>query len=339
MTEEVMSTENLGDTPTEEPKRLVFVYYHSADLDGHCSGAIAMAGNKGEAVVPLGIDYGYDSKIITELVTPHSDDAVYFVDFCPREEDINWLIENLGSHKVTIIDHHETALKKLAEAGHDDLPGLRRIGEAGCELAWKYFFPEREVPAVVTMLGAFDVWDHFNEHVVPFEYGMELLETRPSDPNTHGMWSAVLQETKLPTLPENPEEWTDLDHILNMGMVAKAAVDKRIHRITRSKGYPVKWEDKMWYVVNAPLAFTTDFEFDGFDPGLYDGVIWYAFDGSKNRWKYSLRSFDTEKTNVATIASGFAGGGGHAGAASFTTFTLIPELLVKFEEEQEAVEN
>lgn len=322
-------------------KSVTFVYYHGADLDGHCSGAVAMAGLRGQTVAPLAIDYGYEESYIRDLVTPDNGDKVVFVDFTPRKEDILWLVETIGEENVTIIDHHETALKSLEDMGMSHLPGMRVIGEAGCELAWKHFFPGRPVPAVVTMLGAFDVWDHFNEHVVPFEYGMELLETRPSDPATHGMWSAVLRETTLPSLPENPDEWTDLDHILNMGMVAKAAVDKRIHRITRSKGYPVKWEGKLWYVVNAPLAFTTDFEFEGFDPGLYDGVVWFAFDGAKNRWKYSLRSFNTEETNVGKIASGFAGGGGHAGAASFTVFTPIPELLVKFEGEpqEEQVES
>jgi len=61
------------------------------------------------------------------------------------------------------------------------------VGFAGCELTWNYFFPETEVPEAVRLLGRYDVWDHEDPNVLPFQMGIRLENTWPDDKNM-SMW-------------------------------------------------------------------------------------------------------------------------------------------------------
>ena len=185
-------------------------FYHKADLDGVCSGAIV------KHFVPdvelYGFDYGEEFPwalvLPLERRAPISDviDAdkidrrtVYMVDVSLPPEDMRRLAE---VSNLVFIDHHMTALfeatvSKLGFA----IAGLRDIRWSACELAWKYFsnldrinaastpdaFLEAsfdalhsDVPEAVRLLGRYDVWDkdhpEWESKILPFQYAIRAEE-------------------------------------------------------------------------------------------------------------------------------------------------------------------
>lgn len=124
------------------------VYYHNADLDGLCSGAIAYL-NYGESAEYCGVNYGDPIDLDPKL------DLILFVDFAPQPWP-NPVLEN-----VFVIDHHKTSI---------GLPGIINTKFAACELVWDYFQLERR-PLAVTYIGSADTWrktEDWITHIVPF---------------------------------------------------------------------------------------------------------------------------------------------------------------------------
>ena len=159
-------------------------FYHSADLDGHCSGAIIKQEIPGCDM--RGINYGQDFP--WEDITPG--EKVYMVDFCLQPfSDMDRLNKICRLHWI---DHHKTAIEEARRNGFLAIGGqLLQEGKAGCELTFEYFNKKtKRVPLVITLLGRYDVWDHeYHEYVLPFQYGMrQLKDTRPD--NTE-MWKKL----------------------------------------------------------------------------------------------------------------------------------------------------
>lgn len=167
-------------------------FYHSGDLDGKCSAAIVR--RKFPDCELYGINYG-------ELF-PMGDiigREVIMVDF-----SLPWpLMQEMAqkaSHLIWI-DHHQTAID---EFGKQELPynGTRVfpvlcIGVAACELCWEYFFPEKEMPVSVYLLGRYDVWNHKSDNrILPFQYGMRQDNWNPEDIRA---WQSLLDDTFIPS--------------------------------------------------------------------------------------------------------------------------------------------
>lgn len=130
---------------------MIKCFYHRVDLDGHCSGAIVK--RKYPDVELIGIDYmdGFPWEGIDR------EDTVFMVDFSlPSGED---MIKLYHSCNFIWIDHHESALKQANEMGYNEyINGIRKNGLAGCELTWKYLYPDEEMPLHVWLAGRYDVW-------------------------------------------------------------------------------------------------------------------------------------------------------------------------------------
>ena len=73
-------------------------FYHSADLDGHCSGAIVKL--KYPDCEMIGINYGD----IIDINNIHQDEEVFMVDFCLQPFD--GMLELNKKAKLYWIDHH-----------------------------------------------------------------------------------------------------------------------------------------------------------------------------------------------------------------------------------------
>lgn len=109
-------------------------FYHSADLDGHCSGAIVKFLDPNAKLYP--INYGQDFPW-DEI---YSTDTVVMVDFSlqPFPDMVR-----LASKCVLIwIDHHKTAIEDYNASGLN-LPGIRREGIGACQLTWEYLGRQR----------------------------------------------------------------------------------------------------------------------------------------------------------------------------------------------------
>ena len=147
--------------------------YHSIDLDGQCSGAIVKY--KYPQCKLYGMNYGQD--IPWDLIDQHN--TIFLVDFSFQPEEMIkfvWLKD-----KQTIwIDHHKSIIDSMIDYKVD---GIQRVGVGACELAWEYLFSKTDIPLAVQLLSQYDVWNHKDPRVLPFQYGLRLEDTHPSNQN------------------------------------------------------------------------------------------------------------------------------------------------------------
>jgi len=103
-------------------------FYHSADLDGHCSGAII---KKFNPKVEL-IGYNYGQEFPWDSIQPG--EQVFMVDVSLPMPQM-YKLASMGT--LYWIDHHISAINDHEEqAAREDwsIKGLRRTDRAACEL-------------------------------------------------------------------------------------------------------------------------------------------------------------------------------------------------------------
>lgn len=281
----------------EEPT--YWVFYHSADLDGHCSGAICRYFLEEMGIKPVmrGINYGGDFPF--EQLCPN--DKVYMVDFCLQPEHQMQKLKDMCEELIWI-DHHESSIKALNDF---DCSGIQVIGTAGCELCWGFFTAETPIPQVVKLLGRYDVWDQSNKGlwrtiIYPFQMGMRLYDMRPESNDNMAEWRNLFCD--------RPK---DIETIANKGKVVERYQVNQNERLMYSS-FEIDFDDKQWIAVNA-VGNSQIFE-SKYDPEKHHGMLGFSNKGGKY-WTVSLYSTRPD-VDVSEIAKR-NGGGGHKGAAGF----------------------
>ena len=268
-------------------------FYHRSDLDGHCSGAIVK--RKYPDCEMIGVDYN------DHVCSIKNNEKVFVVDFSFSKDEMLYLHR---AGQLTWIDHHKSAIEKMKDYD-DELEGLREIGKAGCELTWQWLFPEREdMPLAVFLLGRYDVWDHKDEHTLPFQYGVRQFDN---------------------TLPDN-KIWEDLlgyqpfiiDEIIRNGKLILAYEKSQNAKYAASMSYEAEFESYRAIIMNK--AFANSQAFDSvYDPEKHDIMILYGV--KPGEFKYSIYCTKPD-IDVSEIAKKY-GGGGHKGAAGFFSDKLV----------------
>jgi len=282
----------------------VLCFYHR-DLDGVASAAVvAQAHPEAELV---GITYGEDFP----WDTIKGREAVYMVDFGlqPFEDMVKLkaALDEQGT-KFMWIDHHATALE-AAEKASFEAEGLRKIGDAGCELTWKFLHPDEPVPEVVRLAGRFDVWDHGDENVVPVHYAMEALE-EANDPSSE-WWSEWLQKgaddfAELVAMGKSIAGWLEQ---FNAGRMRHSAFDVEFGGLK---------------CVAACTSIPGSLQFESVR-GEHDAAVAFNYSPG-NQWDVSLYGLKDE-VDVGKVCADH-GGGGHQGAGGFQCKELPFDLPV-----------
>lgn len=258
-------------------------FYHNADNDGFCSGAIV------KSIYPdcvlWGINYG--QKVPWDEVNKH--DKVVIVDFSFTPSEMSKLNEG----DLIWIDHHKTAIEALS---NQEIKGLREIGRAACELTWE-FFKTDPMPIGVKLVGRYDVWDHSDPRTISFELGLKQYVLDPV--KNLGIWNDVI----------NADEFFVYD-VCRDGEVIKSYEAKS--NISKNETLAFTAELAGIKVIAANNLCNSRFFDSTFDPNYHDAMCAFYL-GKKGAWKYSLYS---PKIDCSVIAQQF-GGGGHAGAAGF----------------------
>lgn len=276
-------------------------FYHSADLDGHCSGAIVKY--RYPECELFGINYGQDfpwEKI-------GKNEKVFMVDFALQP--FSNMVKLNSICKLVWIDHHKTAIDSAIETGVD-FAGVRIEGQAGCELTWDYVCGTSR-PWVVTLLGRYDVWDHDNPDTLAFQYGMRLRDTWPE--KNMPMWARLFNERDdLKIVKEGRT-------ILIYEEQTNSKFCKAYSFATVMPCYPGTFDDipPMLRAICVNRGFTNSKVFDSvWNPTEYDIMITFCrLPLPKRKWTVSLYS-DKPEIDCGAIAKNF-GGGGHKGAAGF----------------------
>lgn len=274
------------------------VCFHHTDLDGKCSAAIVRRAHPD--AVCIAVDYGDDTDALFKQVGP--EDRVYVVDFCfYRGDDSGALMRDLAARCADLvwIDHHKSS---IANCGHIGLPGLRRVGTAGCELTWEHMNPGRRLPEPVRLLGRYDVWDRtdtkaWDERILPFQYGMRTKALPPEDP----VWLAYLGDD--PVL---------LDRTIAEGRVVLAYQRAQDAETIRGRGFETELDG------HAAIACNTADKGSGlfatrYDPKRHDLMLAFGWDGRK----WSVGIYTTKAGVDCSALAAKHGGGGHKGAAGF----------------------
>lgn len=278
------------------------ICYHHDDLDGQCAAAIVL--KKYPDCKMREINYSEEPDFAKEV---EKDERVYIVDFSFKPEKMSELYDVVGFERVCWIDHHKTALSyeemylNHSSAFGYHVPGNRDFtspGKSGCELTWKFLFPEEPTPEAVTLLGIYDTWRFTDENrgrVMAFQFGLRSEETSPNNV----IWNKLLSnvgQTQITTT--------------GGGIIRyKNNVSKNILK----NHYKIIWEGWSCVVVNGSGGGDM---FKNYPNNL---CISWIFTGEK--YIVSLRSRNPDNCDVSEIAKKY-GGGGHSGAAGFVCESL-----------------
>jgi len=282
---------------------MIKCFYHSADLDGICSAAIVKYKYPDVELFPI----NYGDKF------PWADiklsDIVFMVDF--GLQPIEDMVKLKESCYLTWIDHHITAIKEAERVGLE-LPGLRIDGTAGCELTWQYLFPNLDLPWPVYYLGRYDVWDHSNKWVLPFQYGMRLKNLSPDSDK----WEILFDESH-----KNHTEFQC--NIIDDGRLIINWETVENERTVSYLSFETVFEGLRAIVCNA-RGGSTLFQ-SKYNEEKHDIMISFVYTGKS--WNYSFYSTQ-DNVHCGELAKKLAKkynstGGGHKGAAGMNIKEFI----------------
>ncbi len=275
--------------------------YHKADHDGQCSAAIIkyMLSLGGETVTLVPMNYGY-----TVPWNKLNDAHVYVVDFslqpfsemlklCEVAYRVSWI-----DHHATVIADYDAYVDRIADGVDSDVSNRFFDVElcsqyAACHLTWLHYLGA-PVPRGVELLGKYDIWEHRDSRVQPFEFGLRSMDTSPDN---DVLWHDIFIS--------NYDNF--INEVIGIGRSVlnyQARIDKSI---IGAAGFQIKWEGHTWQVVNAK----SDSLIFGDLSGPY--IIFYW---ARDRWCVSLYCNTEDGPNCGALAKKY-GGGGHVGAAGF----------------------
>lgn len=256
-------------------------FYHG-DLDGKCS---AFWVNKyfDRDIDLREIDY----SMAFPFEDIEKDESVWIVDFSIEPEEMKKLLDI--TKNVVWIDHHKSVIEKYKNLSLV-ISGIWEIGQAGCELTYKYLYDNEIMPKMTRLIGDWDVWEfEYGDETEYFKMGMEVYNTHPESK----IWERVLS---------NPKS------VIQDGKIVYKFKKNFYKEYVGNYGYEVGFERLSCIVCNIGMVSSKLFESLDKD---YDILIKYVFDG--NQYIVSLYS---KNVDVSEIAEKY-GGGGHEGAAGF----------------------
>ena len=275
--------------------------FHHNDPDGRCGAAVAIK-KLGKAAELIEMDYAKEVPVDRIQEGEH----VYVIDFSFKPDVMKKVLAK--TENVIWIDHHATA-KEYEESYGRKLEGLRNFkecDEAGCELAWRYFFPDDPAPAAVRLVGDYDKWAHNLKDSTPFFEGLKL-QPGSSDPRS-ALWHSLLLAGK--TKLEDMTDQSMVKRIRDEGRIGIKYRDAYCQDMRKSYGYPTELGGLKCYAMNVYGFGSKAF---GDLMKRYDACIAYTFDG--NMFTVSMYS-DNKDIDVSKVCKD-QGGGGHKNAAGF----------------------
>jgi len=288
-------------------------FYHSADLDGHCSGVlIKMAYPDCEMI---GINYG--DEFPWDSMPIGCGEKVFMVDFS-LQPFTDMVKLNIHADPLIWIDHHKSAIEELEEWKHSvngGILGIQKSGIGACALVWEYLgdkwpvgynLNQGSIPTFIKLLAEYDVWNHSDPRALPFQYGMRQFEnTRPE--NQH-LWRSLFDVEEVQKITE-------------IGGVILDYQSKENQKYASSCSFETELDGLKCIAMNRLLTNSMLFT-SVWNPTVYDAMLTFGF--RKGQWTVSLYS-DREDVDVSTIAKN-RGGGGHKGASGFQCKDLPFEL-------------
>ena len=271
-------------------------YFHSSDLDGHCSGAIVKHFNP--ECEMIGVQYGDEP----DWPNIAQGEEIHIVDFSFPMDILERLCNEL--HCIVVwIDHHKTAIE--AYNSYDKAFSCAQVilssTRAACELAWAYYAIEVDMPQAVHLLGRYDVYEHNYDKLMEFQYGMRIENTHPENQD---LWSRLFKG--VPFL---------LDQIANGGRSLIIYTEKLFAGYADAAAFEVDFEGFKCIACNViPFGFGSALFKSVWNPKVHDVMLLFCWTGKQ--WVVSMYTDQKPGIDVSVIAEKYDGGG-HPGAAGF----------------------
>lgn len=275
------------------------VIMHHRDMDGIVSALIAKEQFPDAQLIST--NYGEGNLVFSTF----GGKRVIMVDF---SLDIQQMQDIRAHAKHFIwIDHHKSA-SKLSIWSDKSIEGLREIdGPAGCELAWKFFNPDKEIPYGVELVGDRDTWTF--KHGLDTKAFHESLQTFDIDLHSGHIKTIVFGAHDV------------IHQTIAKGCALLEYKEALVARLYK-KGHIEQWKGHRCFVGNTN-TFVSDLASYAFrhDPSVEIARIKQTKWAGKN-WiiENSLRS--QGNVDVSKIAESY-GGGGHHNASGFVV-KLVP---------------
>ena len=281
-----------------DPQPLVI--YHGRHCPDGFGAALAAWLFYGDAAEYLALDHGQVQSL--DDLPALAGRAVYILDFSFGPELLR-AIDNQAA-KLVLLDHHKSALDKLdgfaCRCGvvHFDM------AKSGARLAWEFFHPERDVPALLQYVEDRDIWKWEFPESAPF---LAALDMEPQD---FGRWREIAG--------------FDTDQLAQF-MARGGAMDEKYRKLAADiaeGAQPLTFNGVTGLMVNAPGVFHSLVgHILSAKTGTF-GLMWSASSSGVKAGLRAQRNFDC----IALAES--MGGGGHAQACGFKMpIERLPELL------------
>lgn len=272
-------------------------FYHSADLDGHCSGAILKM--KYPECELVGINYGDDFPW-------HSigqGEMIFMVDFSLQPFSRMVRLDNIS--QLVWIDHHKSAISDAKKAGWKIDATKLREGIGACQIVWENIFIEpTTVPTFIKLLAEYDVWNHSDPRTLSFQYGMRQF--KDTWPGNQDFWHSLF-------------DVEEVQRITEIGGIIIKYQDSENEKYCRARSFEVEIDGLKCIAVNKGLTNSKVFD-SVWDPEKYDAMATFCLMSPDKGWTISLYS-DKPGIDVSKIAKN-RGGGGHYNAAGFQSKEL-----------------
>lgn len=280
-----------------------YIVYHNRCSDGMSAAFVAKMWYE-EYGIP--VEFIPTNPNTTPFIENLENSHITMIDVViPREDLIEW---NKKCFKLTVLDHHETAKKALG-----DLPFCKfDMDECGTSMAWKFFFPHREIPWWVLYTKERDTGLLFRE------------------PENCLPWSKEVN-SYLTNIPLEFDEYeknvknVDLNHAMLAGMAIQKAEQAQLKWIlNNAKTINIQFDYDRYEnvpIVNSSILQSELGNILAKESGQF-AIVWYMrYDDVYGPCaQVSLRSVGD--FNVANLANSIAmpngqRGGGHKNASGF----------------------
>jgi hypothetical protein len=233
---------------------------------------------------------------------------------CDIALPVKYMLELNKKIDLTWVDHHISVIKEydelIATGNYEPIKGLRKVGTAALVLTWQYFYPDKELPEGLRLLGLNDIYDLRDRRVRPFEYAIQTYGVnRPTDK----IWTQLINND------------IDIKAHVEKGNAILSWVRHRNYRLVRGMAFVSEYNGLKCICSNMSQG-QSEF-FDSLeDLRDYDFMVNF-FMNKKNRWNLTFYSYK-DNVDVSKIAAQF-GGGGHAKAAGASSLKELPDFLLQ----------
>lgn len=278
--------------------------YHIADHDG--KGSAAVVKSKFPETELMGLNH--DMEIPYEEIEKHDKLVI-----CDIALPVKYMLELNKKIDLTWIDHHVSVIKEYDElmqsGAYEPIKGKREVGTAALVLTWQYFYPEKELPEGLRLLGLNDIYDLRDRRVRPFEYAVQTYGVnRPTDK----IWTQIMNNE------------VNIKEMVEKGNAILSWVRNRNYRLVRGMAFESEFQGLRCVCSN--MAQGQSEFFDSLENVRDFDFMVNFFMNKKNRWNLTFYTYKND-VDVSKIAAQF-GGGGHAKAAGASSLKELPDFLL-----------